>query len=513
MGTRGYARRRDFVYAFLFVICCLTVSSSASPQFSELIDAGITHLQAGRADVALKFFIDATHEDPNDSEAALFAGVALNRLGRAQEALSQLSTARRLGSHHPDLSFESGWSLLGLRRWQEAVDQLKSYEARNPGRAQTSEFLGRAYLALGNYQEADAAFTEALKRDPDLLPTVSVYRALLHQRQGNESAARDEIAGLLRAAPASPLTQLLGSQLQPIGSRITSSRPWRLSLQTAIGYNTDARGFDLITPANPGDPVPTRNSAFARVGLDAGCAFVNTANDRLSVGYALLADSYTRQEGDPDVLDQTLSLEYWRALGDHFTTTWRVWDNYTFVGEDEFRNEIAGQASLAARLAKTLFLEASYRYAFDNYLFDTPSVLNRDAQAHTLTMAAELAILQINSRLRGGYFHTWNFARGDDFDYESNGLFAGLNCTLPWKITGEAFYVHNLDRYKDLNSATKPTRFKRRDEIDGVTIRVSRPLTSKVDIYIEYNFNRDDSNIRGYDYEQHITSGGLVWQF
>lgn len=86
---------------------------------------------------------------------------------------------------------------------------------------------------------------------------------------------------------------------------------------------------------------------------------------------------------------------------------------------------------------------------------------------------------------------------------------------LPWKITGEAFYVHNLDRYKDLNSATGVAnpRVKRRDEIDGVTIRLSRQLNRRLNIYIEYNFNRDDSNIRGYDYEQHITSGGLIWQF
>jgi hypothetical protein len=158
-------------------------------------------------------------------------------------------------------------------------------------------------------------------------------------------------------------------------------------------------------------------------------------------------------------------------------------------------------------------MEGSYRYAYDDYLFDTPSVLNRDAQAHTLTLAAELALPKQNARMRGGYFHTWNFARGDDFDYHSDGLFAGLTCALPWKITGEAFYVHTLDRYEDPNSAASPAKIRRDDQTDGVTVRFSRPLGPRLTVYVEYNFNRDDSNIAGYDYEQHITSGGLVWRF
>ena len=60
---------------------------------------------------------------------------------------------------------------------------------------------------------------------------------------------------------------------------------------------------------------------------------------------------------------------------------------------------------------------------------------------------------------------------------------------------------------------TNERHFIAAEYIDGVTLRLTRPLSRKLDIYIEYNFNRDDSNIRGYDYEQHITSDGLVWQF
>ncbi|HEV8378170.1 MAG TPA: hypothetical protein VGP99_04920, partial [Tepidisphaeraceae bacterium] len=93
-----------------------------------------------------------------------------------------------------------------------------------------------------------------------------------------------------------------------------------------------------------------------------------------------------------------------------------------------------------------------------------------------------------------------------------DGLFAGLLCPLPWKLTAEAFYVHNWDRYEDPNSSVSP-QVRRKDDVNGVTLRLSRPLTRQLSTYIEYDFNDDNSNIRGYDYTQHLTSAGFIWHF
>jgi hypothetical protein len=81
-------------------------------------------------------------------------------------------------------------------------------------------------------------------------------------------------------------------------------------------------------------------------------------------------------------------------------------------------------------------------------------------------------------------------------------------------LTAEASYVHTWDRYEHSNTSfpvTDPPT-KRSDDTDGLTIRLTRPLRPQLNIYFEYNFNHDDSNLRGYDYEQHITSVGLIWQ-
>lgn len=516
MGKCSRMRGRGIGCA-LAVIVFVGDLSIASPRSSQLIDEGVVELRSGRPEAALKTFLQASREDSKDSEAVFFSGMALNRLGRWAEALEKLTSAKQLDFNHPELPFEMGWSLVTLRRWDEAIEQLKAFEAQNPGRGQTAEFLGRAYLAQGKLKEADEAFTEALRRDPDLRPTVSVYRTILRQRQGDEAAARDQLSTLFRIAPNTPIAQLIGTQLLPIAA--PAAGPWNLTLRTALGYNSDARGvasFDTVNLQKP----PKNNSTFARFGLDTSYDIITTRTDRLSAGYDLLADSYFRQETDPDLLDQIFYLEWsFSDIDQRTTMTYRIWDNYTLVGEDDFRNEIAGQATFDWRILSTMFLEGSYRYAHDDYLYFIEPVvginaktLSRDAEAQTLTFSANLALPAQRMRLRAGYFHNWNKAVGSDFDYHSDGLFAGLTAALPWKITADALYSFTWDRYEHPNSASPDPTLRRTDDAASFSLRLTRPIAQHMSIYFEYDFNHDDSNIRGYDYDQQITSGGLIWQ-
>lgn len=152
-----------------------------SPQSIHLLEQGIADLQDQRYGQALENFESAARVDPADMQAHFFIGCALNRMDQHDAALRNLDQAAESGVRHSDLHFEKGWSLLGLARWQEAIEQLNEYEKTNPGRGQTSEFLGRAYLALGEYEKAQEAFALAVRRDPNLAPTVRLYRALLEQ--------------------------------------------------------------------------------------------------------------------------------------------------------------------------------------------------------------------------------------------------------------------------------------------------------------------------------------------
>ena len=514
---------RSLVAAPLLV-CWLSAGAYGSPRSAELIDSGGARLGEGDFEQALASFEAAAGEDAADAEAPFFAGVALNRLNRAQDALSRFARAEALGLDHPELPFEKGWSLLMLRRWEEAARQLIRYDAASPGRGQTSEFLGRAYLAMGEYGRAEAALAEALRRDPELSPTVGVYRALLHQRRGDEAAARDELAGLLRGAPDSITGRVVRARLDAVPQSPDGvQRPWELGVSLGWGYNSDARGLAFVRPRNQ-ETVPEEGSAFARLRVDGAYSPVTTARDRLTLGYQLQADSYAEQRNDPDLFDQYVYVEHWHALGDKLSATLRVSGNCTLLGEDPYRDQFAAHAGVGWRLRPGLSVQAAYTYAYNDYRYDIDVVIepppsdadlaamNADANVHTFTISAAYEVPGSRARVRAGYFHTLNLADGREFDYHADGLFAGVTFAMPWKIAADVFYVRTFDQY-DHASGTVIPPVTRRDETDGLTVRLSRPLTRNASAYVEYNYNHDDSNIDGYDFNQHVVSSGLVWRF
>ncbi len=187
-----------WVPPILLLMCCLVLAPHAGPvraseRSARLVDEGANLLERRRYEAALGNFVQAAREDPADAEAAFFAGAALNRLHKPAEAAEWLRKARELHDTNPELNFELGWALQQAGRNEEAIAALELFNKEHPGRGQAWEFLGRARLALGKYDEADAAFAKALELDPSLQKTVALYQALSQKRRGNEAAARETL--------------------------------------------------------------------------------------------------------------------------------------------------------------------------------------------------------------------------------------------------------------------------------------------------------------------------------
>jgi tetratricopeptide (TPR) repeat protein len=206
-------KRFPFLLATALILS-LPCVVAASPESHRLIVQGAADLEAQNYAEALKKFAAAARSDPKDSEAVYFQGAALNRLGRPQEALQQLEQAAKMGFRGVGLTFDTGWALLRLGHWQDAISQLKYFEIVVSGRAKTSEFLGRAYLGLGDYDQAEAKLEEAMQRDQDVAPTALLYLTALEQERKNPVSARQYLETLLREAPDSPIARALMQKLK-----------------------------------------------------------------------------------------------------------------------------------------------------------------------------------------------------------------------------------------------------------------------------------------------------------
>ncbi len=376
-------------------------------------------------------------------------------------------------------------------------------------RGQTSEFLGRAYLALGEYDRAEAKLEEAIQRDPALKGTALFYLALVERAREDLPAASQRLVDLLREAPESPIARRLQERLARLAP---PPKPWRLAVSASGGYNSNviALGEGIAQPVD----ISNQASPFNRFTVDTAYDWRLTPTDTLTAGYFFQADVYSRILSF-NLLDNFFYADYRHAFSRDLAGTLRVSDQFSLVGETRFRNQFGLRPAFAYRLTDWAVTELAYSFFVSDYYFFTRPVENRDGTSHTVALINYFTMPGTKFQARLGYFHVWNLAEGADFDFESNGLLVGVSSPLVWEITGDVFYTGIFDRYDNPNSLAGSTGFgfTRDDDVHCVTVQLNRPIVDWLQVYFRYNFTQNNSNINFYDYEQNEWSGGFDVKF
>ena len=130
---------------------------------------GIVHLwQQKNADQAIADAERAIALDPNFARGYGSLGAALHYAGRSEEALEHLATMARLDPHHPP-SYQHflAQAHFALGHFEEAIAALTARLARQPHSDVSRVLLAACYGHLGRADEARAEWEEALRVNPD----------------------------------------------------------------------------------------------------------------------------------------------------------------------------------------------------------------------------------------------------------------------------------------------------------------------------------------------------------
>jgi len=498
----------------------LVTSTFATPRSLSLILQGAERLRAGESEEALELFDSAIREDEEDSQAKFFRGVTLNRLGRFSPAQQALEEARRLGSAHPDLTFELGWSLLGQKRWNEAHAQLERYERAHPGRGQTSEFLGRTHMGLKDYEQAREFLEYARSLDPRLASSVDYHLARLESLEGNEGDARRQLDAFITTNPDSPLAKHLSSQADPLATLREPEPGSETSDQTRYqGVFSASAGFDSnVIAVGDGVPLPAEitdaGSEVKTARLYGSYRLSQKDRQAWSIGHQFLTKHYDDLTG-VDLDDLHVFLSHSQDFGNDWSATLRLSDQYTWIGERDFRNQFSIRPALIRRHSRTSVTELAYAFADANYFFPSIPVQDRNSDAHTLSIVHQSRPEESKLGIVASAFHTQNNAVGGDFDFELDGLSLTLRHPLFLKLEGEVSYTRIWTNFEELHSLSGTTGFSFARDDDGhhLAVQIQRPIGSKGSIFARYNRNRNTSNIRFFDYRQKVVEGGASIRF
>ncbi|MCS7300168.1 MAG: tetratricopeptide repeat protein [Fimbriimonadales bacterium] len=140
---------------------------------------------------------------PNEPELPVLEGALAVLQGEWGAAYQQLQQAVQRRPNDFRLHYNLGIAAYQLKRYDEAEKHLKRAVELKPDYITGWKSLGMAYEARNLPEHAIRAYTEALKREPDDLPT-RLKRALLYQSVQNLNAALADFQHLTKVYPRNP---------------------------------------------------------------------------------------------------------------------------------------------------------------------------------------------------------------------------------------------------------------------------------------------------------------------
>lgn len=168
-----------------------------------LASAGAALVHQKRYAEAIEPLQSAIDADPSMERAHENYGEALLNLGRSAEAITQFETALRLddGSRRAEILHGLGAAKQLAGRGDEGIADLRASIELTPTASAWND-LASAYSAKNDVKQAENAFTQALRLDPDSYDAHLNYAALL-SRNGRNDEAATHIREAMRINPQS----------------------------------------------------------------------------------------------------------------------------------------------------------------------------------------------------------------------------------------------------------------------------------------------------------------------
>lgn len=496
-------------------------SAQTSPRSSELIDRGLEDLQKSEWDDALRKFLAASAADPSDSEAQFFQGVALNRMSLHREALAQIELARKGNVRNSQLNFEYGWALLGSGRFSEALDVLKAFKADNPDSGKASELIGRAELSLGNTDNAEAAFAEAVRLNPSLQASVDFFRATRAQAQSDSIAQQEYLSAVAGNSQNGPLTRTMRQHLQLLRTLrpVERAKPWSVFGTFAVGRNSNviALSEDVAQPAD----ITRKDSRYYDVTAGGQYRLDLDPTQSITVGTILNHRNYGDISGN-DTHTINLFARYDQQITPRLLGGVTASFGHVRVDGDKKQNTVGISPRLQYRINDRLSVDGYVSAQKINLPSPTrtPGVLDRDSKLYSAGGNVNIAFPSLMTDLSFGVAVMNNSAVGSDYDYGANRYFFSGRTQLPWEVVLGAGVTRTNYDYKNLNSLAPTTPpgatafgFERDDAITTFTLDLSRPINETVTAFIRGSRTNANSNLNVFTYDQKDIQIGVIARF
>ncbi|HTY18123.1 MAG TPA: tetratricopeptide repeat protein [Myxococcota bacterium] len=540
--------------AALLLPAALGALASAPPARAadDLARARAERLAAmGHCDEALRVLDEMATRAPLDARASMLAGRCQIRLERYPQAVASLERARSLDPKLPDVDLE-----LGIARFHQndlAGAERSFADARAAGTSSPELDFYEALVQLQQGRDTRGA-AQALERagrarPTSLEPAASYYAGLAWRASNDEAQARAALQRVIDQNPGTPWAEAAKRELEKTRPSVAAMGPW-VRLEAGLEWNSNVAylGAGLATP----DEINSKSSVGGVWSADVGSELWRSDGWAIGARAFYYGSSYIEaHDFDLDYpgvgtwVDRQLSERSLLRLEAGFGNGWLGYDQYVRTysltpqwfydfGEWGVTRVYSGFAYNNFRknegdpngigVPGTPCPDHEERCGPPGFGNQT-HYRDRDGWGFVAGVDQNVPLRGGSTILRGGPFYEYYNSEGREWDQWGIGVHAGVRQQLPWKLVldSEVRYAYrpfdNPSSYPNPDNVIRGIEYslKNSDRTDNyveVDTRLERQLTEHFSVTLRYDYLRNSSNVKVFDYDRHLVGAYVTyyWQ-
>lgn len=484
----------------------LFVLSAATLHASELMDKGIKEFRAENFEESLVIFKKARQEEPDNSVAAYYLGLACKHSGLMVDAVENFKAAVSLTPAVQDAYPELVDSLYNNNELQEARIWIAKAERENilPGRM---AFLsGMVFAKEGRNAEAIAAFEKAGKLDESLSQAAYMQIAMAYAGEKKPVKAKEALKAVITVAPDTELASFAREYDAALTEALSKYKSWRFN--AGVTYSYDDNIVSKPSTVIPGVIISGEKGYYAAAIFSANYSPLPMGPWSLTAAYNVYSSHY-RNTNSHNLMSHSLSVTPGHSF-DKSALTFPVSYNLVWLKERRYQSVTSVKPTFTIMAGPADIFQASAGFARRDLVkpaIDPNENRNGDVYSMLLGYIHPYANgAMVNFR----YERTMDMTDGRNWENEGD----ELNLGGIYPVTGKVGLLANAG-YMQQEYQKESTVFLkfRHDKIYNSSISAKTELLKDLNLTLTYGWTKAVSNIPVYDYKRNHYTAGLDYSF
>lgn len=501
----------------LLSLLFLIITPSAFAEFSENLSQGIIDYNDESYEEAIHFLTVARGEEPSNSEAAYYLGLAYKELGDIGEAEKNLEDAVRLKTNKKDVHYHLAKVYFSLGKNTEALSSLNNLDSPS-GKA---DFLrARLLKKEGSNKKALILFEDAMAKDKSLTQRATYQIGQIHMVERRFEDAKESFNDVASLDPNSDYASYAKRYIDKMEeAKKKASKPYSFKAGFRSEYDSnvvlkpsDASFDDLITGEDDHKQTATFSGSY-RFGSGKGW--------QVKTGYSFFATHYNTHKNFN--FKSTTAQVAPTFVGEKAFASLNFTYNSTDVYKDKYIETSAFNPTVNYFATKNFMTSLRGKY-FTKHFFRPSTVADtldndRDSTGGSIGLYAYKFFMNKAGFVNIGYDYMVEDTDGDYWAHSTNHgvvsfvvpIFSGKPKLSAYFDASEKIFDNDQIIYRKGVSSDRIG--SREDRIYVSSGSYSYSFNKTTDLVLKYTRTRSDSNSLAYDYLKYVTSAGLDYRF